>query len=237
MLQVSHEKKKHESQWHQFKTLIHSNQPKAKTNYQERQLMTVLIVSERLVTLYAHSHAHAHVTPLAASVTIMSDTPGNRDLAVSTHTQHDRKWFNSSYLLLFSSADSLMTGDSIARLRLPFLAPICHTTLYNHIQLILDWILGSQQSAVTVIVFSPPRGKWLSQDHVLHKWRCGRLSTIQASDVFPCACRWELASCPFDSRVRHRWGIYCSHHNIVGVSIHALSLSAVILSIANKSRL
>lgn len=44
-------KKKHESQWHQFKTLIHSNQPKAKTNYQERQHRTVLIVLERLVTL------------------------------------------------------------------------------------------------------------------------------------------------------------------------------------------
>lgn len=90
----------------------------------------------------------------------MSVTPGNKDSILlsphtHTHTQHDRKWFNSSYALLFSFPDSLMTGDSIARLGLPFHTSICHTTLYNHIQLILGyyWILGSQQCAVTAIVF------------------------------------------------------------------------------------
>lgn len=75
--------------------------------------------------------------------------------AVSTHKQLDRKWFNSNYALLFSSTDSLLTGDSKARLLLPFHTSICHITLYNHIQLILEYysILGSQQCAVTAIVF------------------------------------------------------------------------------------
>lgn len=87
----------------------------------------------------------------------MSVTHGNGDsiLSVSKHKQLDRKWFNSSYALLFSSTDSLLTGDSKARLLLPFHTSICHTTLYNHIQLILEYysILGSQQCAVTAIVF------------------------------------------------------------------------------------
>lgn len=160
-------------------------------------------------------------------------------LAVSTHKELDRKWFNSSYTLLFSSTDSLMTGDSEAQLHLPFHTSICHTTLYNHIQLILDyyWILGSQQCAVTAIIFLLLQANGSHRTMSFTNEGVVGCQPLRLQNVFPCARRWELASCPFDSRVRHRWGIYCSHHNIVGVSIHGLSQSSVILSISNKSRL
>lgn len=162
-----------------------------------------------------------------------------------THAQHVRKWFNNSSVLPpvpLTLSSSVMTEDSKAQLRLPFrtfTSVTLHSgALYDRIQLTSEryLILPSQQSAVTAIV-------------LLHLQANGSLKTMSstnegvvtcqpfspASDAFPCARRWELADCP--SRVRRRWGIYCSHQNIVGVRIPGLSWSVVIFSIVNRSGL